>query len=52
MGIMIAKNPNDVLSLNRKKRNKMSVVKEGSKVSEVILQEGIHTEESLSLIHI
>ena len=47
MGIMIAKNPNDVLSLNRKKRNKMSVVKEGSKVSEVILQEGIHTEESI-----
>lgn len=47
MGIMIAKSPNDVLSLNRKKRNKMSVVKEGSKVSEVILQEGIHTEESI-----
>ncbi len=47
MGIMIAKKPEDVLSLNRKKRNKMSVIKEGSKVTEVILQEGIHTEESI-----
>ena len=47
MGIMIAKNPEDVLSLNRKKRNKMSVIKEGVKVSEVILQEGIHTEENI-----
>ena len=47
MGIMIAKSPEDVLSLNRKKRNKMSVIKEGVKVSEVIIQEGIHTEEHI-----
>ena len=47
MGIMIAKSPEDVLSLNRKKRNKMSVIKEGVKVSEVIIQEGIHTEENI-----
>ena len=47
MGIMIAKKAEDVLSLNRKKRNKMSVIKEGSKVTEVIIQEGIHTEETI-----
>ena len=48
MGIMIAKHPDDVRSLNRKKRNKMSVIKEGNEVSEIIIQEGIHTEESIN----
>ena len=48
MGIMIATHPDDVRSLNRKKRNKMSVIKEGNEVSEIIIQEGIHTEESIN----
>ena len=48
MGIMIAKHPDDVRSLNRKNRNKMSVIKEGNEVSEIIIQEGIHTEESIN----
>ena len=47
MGIMIAKNSEDVLNLNRKMRNKMSVIKGGASVTEVIIQEGIHSEESI-----
>lgn len=47
MGIMTAKSADDVKGLNRKARNKMSVVKEGLQVSEVIIQEGVHTFESL-----
>ncbi len=47
MGIMIIKNSEDVLNLNRKMRKKMSVIKGGSVVTEVIIQEGIHTEESI-----
>ncbi len=42
MGIMIAKHAEDVTNLNRKKRNKMSVLIDGNEVSEVIIQEGIH----------
>lgn len=48
MGIMTVKSPEDVLDLNRKQRNKMSVIKEGLKVSEVILQEGVYTFEHLN----
>jgi len=47
MGIMTVKSADDVRDLNRKQRNKMSVVKEGLKVSEVILQEGVYTFEHL-----
>ena len=47
MGIMTVKSPDDVRGLNRKQRNKMSVVKEGLEVSEVIVQEGVYTFESL-----
>ncbi|MFZ8943479.1 MAG: glutamate--cysteine ligase [Methylophilaceae bacterium] len=48
MGIMIAKNADDVKNLNRKKRNKMSVIKDGNEVTEVIIQEGIHSEETIN----
>jgi glutamate--cysteine ligase len=48
MGIMTVKSPEDVKGLNRKARNKMSVVKEGLQVSEVILQEGVYTFESIN----
>ena len=48
MGIMTVKSPDDVRDLNRKTRNKMSVIKEGQQVSEVIIQEGVYTFESIN----
>lgn len=47
MGVMSVKSPDEVLGLNRKARNKMSVVKEGLEVSEVIVQEGVYTFETV-----
>jgi glutamate--cysteine ligase len=47
MGIMTVHDPEDVRELNRKQRNKMSVVKEGLAVSSVIIQEGVPTFESI-----
>ena len=47
MGIMTVKSPDDVRDLNRKQRNKMAVVKEGLQVSDVIIQEGVYTFESI-----
>ncbi len=47
MGIMSVKSADEVVGLNRKQRNKMAVVKEGLEVSEVIVQEGIHTIEKV-----
>lgn len=47
MGIMTVKHPDEVRDLNRKTRNKMAVVKEGLQVSEVIIQEGVYTFESI-----
>jgi len=48
MGIMTVKSPDDVRDLNRKQRNKMAVVKEGMQVSDVIIQEGVYTFESIN----
>ena len=48
MGIMTVKSPADVRDLNHKTRNKMSVIKEGQSVSEVIIQEGVYTFESIN----
>ena len=47
MGIMTVRDPADVRGLNRKQRNKMSVVKEGLQVESVIIQEGVPTFESI-----
>jgi glutamate--cysteine ligase len=47
MGIMSVKSPDGVRDLNRKARKKMAVGKEGLKVSEVIIQEGVYTFESI-----
>lgn len=47
MGIMSVKDASEVTNLNRKQRNKMSVVKEGLEVSEVIIQEGVPTIETV-----
>jgi glutamate--cysteine ligase len=48
MGIMTVKSPDDVRDLNRKQRNKMSVVKEGLQVHDVIIQEGVYTFEHIN----
>jgi glutamate--cysteine ligase len=48
MGIMTVKDGADVYTLNRKQRNKMTVAKEGSKVSNVLVQEGVYTFETIN----
>jgi glutamate--cysteine ligase len=48
MGIMTVRSPEDVRNLNRKARNKMAVIKEGQPVHEVLIQEGVHTFESVN----
>ena len=48
MGIMTVKDASEITGLNRKQRNKMSVIKEGMSVSQVIIQEGVHTKERVS----
>ncbi|RLJ68127.1 glutamate--cysteine ligase [Sulfurisoma sediminicola] len=47
MGIMTVKDASEVQDLNRKQRNKMAVVKEGLQVTEVIIQEGVPTVETV-----
>jgi glutamate--cysteine ligase len=48
MGIMTVRDPKELVDLNRKTRNKMSVIKDGQEVSEVILQEGVPTYERVN----
>ena len=48
MGIMTVRNADEVIALNRKQRNKMSVGKEGLEVNEVLIQEGVHSFETLN----
>ena len=48
MGVMTVKDAAEVVGLNRKQRNKMSVIKEGMSVSQVIIQEGVHTREHVA----
>ena len=48
MGIMTVRDVKDLESLNRKTRNKMSVIKDGQEVSEVIIQEGVLTNERMN----
>lgn len=47
MGIMTVSSGAEVLELNKKERNKMQVIKEGARVSEVIIQEGIPTIDKI-----
>jgi glutamate--cysteine ligase len=47
MGIMMVKDASEVKGLNRRQRNKMAVVKEGLQVAEVIIQEGVHSFETI-----
>jgi len=47
MSIMSVKNAEDVLTLNRKQRNKMASVKEGLQVEQMLVQEGVYTYEDI-----
>ncbi len=47
MGIMTVRDVADLDALNRKTRNKMSVIKDGQEVSDVIIQEGVITHERI-----
>ena len=48
MGIMTVRDVKDLEALNRKTRNKMSVIKDGQEVTEVIIQEGVLTNERIN----
>ncbi len=48
MGIMTVRDVKDLDQLNRKTKNKMSVVKDGQAVSQVIIQEGVLTNERMN----
>jgi glutamate--cysteine ligase len=43
MGIMTVRSGEELLELNKKARNKMNVIKEGTQNTEVIIQEGVPT---------
>ena len=51
MGIMTVKNADEITSLNRKQRTKMASAKEGLKVENVLVQEGVYTFETLGEDH-
>lgn len=48
MGIMTVRDAKEVVELNRRTRNKMSVVKDGQEVNRVIIQEGVPTYERIN----
>jgi glutamate--cysteine ligase len=48
MGIMTVRDAKDLAELNRKTRNKMSVIKDGQSVTEVLIQEGVPTYERIN----
>jgi glutamate--cysteine ligase len=48
MGIMTVRDVKELEALNRKTRNKMSVVKDGQPVHDVIIQEGVLTNERMN----
>lgn len=48
MGIMTVRDLSDLDALNRKTRNKMNVIKDGQTVNDVIIQEGVLTNERIN----
>jgi glutamate--cysteine ligase len=48
MGIMTVRDVKDLEELNRKTKNKMSVIKDGQEVHQVIIQEGVLTNERMN----
>ncbi len=47
MGIMTVRDVADLDQINRRTKNKMSVIKDGQEVTEVIIQEGVQTYERM-----
>lgn len=47
MGIMTVREGSEMLELNKKARNKMQTIKEGVRVSDVLIQEGIPTTDTV-----
>jgi glutamate--cysteine ligase len=48
MGIMTVRDPKELDEIGRRTKNKMSVIKDGQPVSEVIIQEGVPTYERVN----
>ena len=48
MAVMMIKHPDELLTLNRKQRTRMSTRKGGQPVNKIILQEGVYSFERLS----
>jgi glutamate--cysteine ligase len=48
MGIMTVRDAKELEALNRRTKNKMSVIKDGQEVTEVIIQEGVPTYERVN----
>lgn len=48
MAIMSVNTPEDILNLNRKQRNKMSSAKEGLVAEQMLVQEGVYTNERIN----
>ncbi|MES2424895.1 MAG: glutamate--cysteine ligase [Pseudomonadota bacterium] len=48
MGIMTVRDVKELEGLNRKTKNKMAVIKDGQTVNEVIIQEGVLTNERMN----
>ena len=48
MGIMTVRDAKELDAVNRKTRNKMAVIKDGQPVNEVIVQEGVLTQERVN----
>ncbi len=49
MAIMMIKDPQELVQLNRKQRTKMAAIKGGQSVSRVIIQEGVYTFETVGI---
>ena len=52
MGVIAIRDASEIVQMNRKKRNKMKVGKEGINISEVMLQEGVYSLEKTDSGHI
>ncbi len=48
MGIMTVRDARELDGINRKTRNKMAVIKDGQEVTDVIIQEGVLTNERIN----
>ncbi|QJD99398.1 glutamate--cysteine ligase [Massilia forsythiae] len=48
MGVMTVKDASELKDLTRKQRSKMSVVKDGMTVTDIVIQEGVPTFESIN----